>query len=288
MLATGDYGANVDMLKALCPEFYLALRNQPTMIPSSTGDGHKMAIWAGAQLEPAPHAHMSHAFAGGFFGLGATAALQLNMHGKRWCNEDVPGQSFTNALLRQPNAVSYQIWDDGNVDAMLYNQSIGHGNREMQLVTPESLAAQHDTWKTALEPDSEAMWWGAETLDELFEKIGLPVDVAKAEVERYNELCNKGHDDDFCKRADRLYPVSSGPFYAAMAFIAAGVMTAGIIVDGECQVLDINGNPIGKLWASGNVMGGRYAIDYPTNCPATSHGTAITFGKSIGQKVAAL
>jgi predicted oxidoreductase len=71
-----------------------------------------------------------------------------------------------------------------------------------------------------------------------------------------------------------------------MAFIAAGVMTAGIIVDEKLQVLDINGLPLGRLWAAGNVAGGRYSIDYPTNCPATSHGTAITFGKSIGAQVA--
>jgi succinate dehydrogenase/fumarate reductase flavoprotein subunit len=288
MLATGDYGANVEMLKALCPEFYLALRNQPTMIATSTGDGHKMAIWAGAQLEPAPHAHMSHAFAGGFFGLGATAALQLNSFGRRWTNEDVPGQSFTNALLRQPNAMSYQIWDDGHVDDMLYHQSIGHGNREMQLVTPESLAAQHESWKEALAPGYEGFMWAGNTLDELFEKLGLPVDVAKAEVERYNELCAKGHDDDFFKRADRMYPVSEGPFYASMAFIAAGVMTAGVMVDGDLQVINADGVPLGKLWAAGNVAGGRYSIDYPTNCPATSHGTAITFGRAIGRQLAAL
>jgi succinate dehydrogenase/fumarate reductase flavoprotein subunit len=288
MLATGDYGANVEMLQALCPEFYLALRNQPTMIATSTGDGHKMAIWAGAQLEPAPHAHMSHAFAGGFFGLGATAALQLNSFGKRWTNEDVPGQSFTNALLRQPNAISYQIWDDGHVDDMLYHQSIGHGNREMQLVTPESLVAQHESWKEALAPGYEGFMWGGNTLDELFEKLGLPADVAKAEVERYNELCAKGHDDDFFKRADRMYPVSEGPFYASMAFIAAGVMTAGVMVDGDLQIINADGVPLGKLWAAGNVAGGRYSIDYPTNCPATSHGTAITFGRSIGKQVATL
>ena len=287
MLATGDYGANMAMLQALCPEFYLALHNQPTMIATSTGDGHKMAIWAGAQLEPGPHAHMSHSFAGGFFGLGATAALQLNQYGKRWCNEDVPGQSFTNALLRQPNAISYQVWDDGHMDEMLANQSIGHGNKEMQLQTPETLAAEHERLKGALDPaNTDAFWFAGETLEDLFAKLGLPVADAVASVNRYNELCGKGADEDFHKRSDRLFPINQGPFYASMAFIAAGVMTAGVIVDGDLRVLDINGLPLAKLWAAGNVAGGRYSIDYPTNCPATSHGTAITFGKSIGQQVA--
>lgn len=288
LLATGDYGANTDMLKALCPEFYYALGNAPTRIETSTGDGHKMALWAGGVMEPAPHAHMSHSFAGGFAGLGATAALQLNQFGKRWCNEDVPGQSFTNGLLRQPNKISYQIWDSGHTIASLSHQNIGHGNREMQLQTPETLAAMQEGWNASLAEDYDGALIGAETLEELFEKMGLPVETAITEVNRYNELCAQGHDDDFFKRADRMIPVSEGPFFASMAFIAAGVMTAGIMVDENLQVINVNGDPLGKLWATGNVGGGRYAIDYPTFCPATSHGTAITFGKAVGELVAAL
>lgn len=287
VLCTGDYGANEDMLKALCQEFYLALGKKATSIVTSTGYGHKMAIWAGAVMEPQPHAHMSHAFAGGFFGLGNTAALQLNAKGRRYMNEDIPGQSFTNQVLRQPGSISYQIWAEGSLRDQLNNQSIGHGNKEWNRIDDESFAAMIEGFRKELDPDTASGYmYAAETLEELVEKLGLPAETAIAEITRYNELCEKGEDEDFAKRADRMYAVKEGPFYAAPAFIAAGVMTAGVMVDEDLQVVDSNLDKIVGLYAVGNVAGGRYAIDYPTNCPATSHGTAITFGKSVGEALA--
>jgi fumarate reductase flavoprotein subunit len=285
VMATGDYGHNEAMLKALCPEFFLALGNQPTMIETSTGDGHKMLIWAGGQMEPGPHAHMSHAFAGGFSGLGATAALQLNAKGKRYANEDVPGQAFTNQVLRQPAATSWQIWDS-NWEDMLLNQSIGHGNMDPHKLDIAGMKERFAA-SVGVEPAPFACV-GANTIEELLTAIGLPVEAGVASIERYNELCHNGVDEDFGKRADRMYPVETGPFFASKAFVAAGVMTAGVMVDDHLRVLDANGDPISGLWAVGNVAGGRYACDYPTTCPATSHGTAVTFGKSVGEEIAKL
>jgi hypothetical protein len=48
-------------------------------------------------------------FAGGFGGLASSAALQLNSFGKRFANEDVPGQPFTNQLIHPPKVTNYQI-----------------------------------------------------------------------------------------------------------------------------------------------------------------------------------
>ncbi|NCC69135.1 MAG: FAD-binding protein, partial [Clostridia bacterium] len=76
ILSTGDYGANEAMVKELCPEFLFATGGVTT-IATSTGYGHRMAIWAGGMMEPGPHAHMCHTFPG-FGVLGTTATLQLN------------------------------------------------------------------------------------------------------------------------------------------------------------------------------------------------------------------
>lgn len=54
----------------------------------------------------------------------------------------------------------------------------------------------------------------ADTLDELAQKMGVPVEAFKATVARYNELAAKGHDDDFGKRPELLTPIQKGPFYA--------------------------------------------------------------------------
>ena len=35
-----------------------------------------------------------------------------------------------------------------------------------------------------------------------------------ASIERYNELCEKGHDDDFGKAAEKMHPIIEPPFKA--------------------------------------------------------------------------
>jgi succinate dehydrogenase/fumarate reductase flavoprotein subunit len=287
ILATGDYGNNEAMEKALAPEFYRAVGGV-TKIVTSNGDGHKMAIWAGGMMEPGPHAGMAHAFAGGFGGIGATAALQLNVFGKRYMNEDVPGQPFTNQVIRQPNATSWQIFD-ANWQEMIKHQSIGHGNLELPLLDAAALKKMDDGFRANLDPNAKqdmVMVYAGNTLDELFQKIKLPVDAAKASIERYNELCKQGSDDDFGKRADRMFPVDTAPFFAAKAFVTTGVICSGVVVNADLKVLDKNYNPIPGLWAVGNTAGGRFAGDYPVTCPAISHGSAITFGRSAGTQAA--
>jgi fumarate reductase flavoprotein subunit len=288
ILATGDYGNNEAMVKTLAPEFYRAIGGI-TKIATSNGDGHKMAIWAGGMMEPGPHAGMAHAFAGGFGGIGATAALQLNAVGKRYMNEDVPGQPFTNQVIRQPNATSWQIFD-ANWQEMIKHQSIGHGNLELPLLDAAALKKMDDSFKANLDPKASTTGmvfvYAGNTLDELFQKIKLPVDAAKASVDHYNELCKKGADDDYGKRADRMFPVDTAPFFAAKAFVTTGVVCSGVVVNADLKVLDKDYNPIPGLWAVGNTAGGRFAGDYPVTCPAISHGSAITFGRSAGTQVA--
>ena len=48
---------------------------------------------------------------------------------------------------------------------------------------------------------------------ELAEKLNIPADNLKASVERYNELCAKGVDEDYGKSPHRMTPVDTAPFY---------------------------------------------------------------------------
>ena len=281
ILTTGDYGHNIDMVEALCPEFYWNCGGQPISIETSNGDGHKMAIWAGGMMEPSPHAHMDHSFAD-MMGIGNTAALSLNAHGERYMNEDCDGQSFTNQIDRQPGKVAYQIFDSNWRD-MVYNQPISHGMPNPNTMDFDFVSGMLES---AIATPSTFLA-GFQTLEELFEFFGMPVETAMASVERYNELCEKGVDEDFGKRGDRMFPVSEPPFYGAGSLIATGVMTAGIMVDEKLRVLNGKSEPIENLWAAGNVAGGRYANEYPVYpVVATSHGTAITFGRSCGLQAA--
>ena len=281
ILTTGDYGHNIAMVKALCPEFYYSTKGNGIKIEASNGDGHKMAIWAGGWMEPSPHAHMDHSFQN-MGGIGNVASLILNKKGDRFGNEDVDGQMYTNQIVRQPGMVGYTIFDM-HWPEMVKNQQINHGKPE-----PDGMdyaAKQERLDQAVTEPGARLA--GFQTLEELFEFFEIPVDRGMAAVERYNELCAKGHDDDFGKRADRMYPIDTPPYWAAVSMIASGVMTAGVMVNENLQVIDENFDPIPHLWAAGNVAGGRYYNEYPVNpCVATSHSTAMTFGRSCGYQAA--
>lgn len=279
ILATGDYGRNAAMARALCPEFYNTLGL--VAAKGSLGLGHKMAIWAGGMMEEGPHAHISHSFPS--MVLGTTAALNLNANGDRYMNEDVPGQLFTNQIIRQPFKFGWQIFDS-DWEKQLPVQNIAHGAVDVNSLDRSRIEG-------TLAAAREGKGWGvlsADTLEELVEKAELPRERALASIARYNALCEKGVDEDFGKRPDRLFPVVKPPFYAAKSMVARGMICGGVVVDEECRVLEKETwKPIGGLWAIGNVGGGRYYGDYPVSpvC-ATSHGTAITFGRHVGMKAA--
>ncbi|NLV50710.1 MAG: FAD-dependent oxidoreductase [Clostridiales bacterium] len=280
ILATGDYGANKEMARTLCPEFYNTLGLVASR--TSAGMGHKMAIWAGGMMEEGPHAHISHSFPGSFV-MGTTAALNLNAKGDRYMNEDVPGQTFTNQIIRQPFKFGWQIFDS-DWERMLFNQNIAHGAIDINTYDRDRINAQLEDAKQGKARNIEA----ADTIEELIKKTGMPFDRAHASINRYNELCRIGRDEDFGKRSDRLYPIKNPPFFAAKSFVARGVICGGITVDEQCRVLEKDTwEPIGGLWAVGNTGGGRYYCDYPVSpvC-ATSHGTAVTFGRHVGRAAA--
>ena len=53
----------------------------------------------------------------------------------------------------------------------------------------------------------------ADSIEELAEKLNIPVDTFKATVERYNELAAKGVDEDFGKESYRLSTLDTAPYF---------------------------------------------------------------------------
>ena len=113
-----------------------------------------------------------------------------------------------------------------------------------------------------------------QTLRELFESIdGMDVDAALATVERYNELCEKGVDEDYAKQAKYLMPVTDdGPYYAQrMGVGLCLVMMGGLESNQNAQVLDLE----------------RQVIKYPFRLSGHSHAMAMFYGKVAGENAAA-
>jgi fumarate reductase flavoprotein subunit len=263
ILCTGDYGNNAEMMAKYCPQSsYLA-----SMIPTSTGDGHMMALWIGAVMEPGPHTPMVHGPAGPLL---CSAFLQVNLLGGRFQNEDVPIQSNVNAIERQPGGTIWQVFDSKYPDE-LPNHGIGLG--KIVIATEK---VRQEVAKTAITANS---------IEELAMKMKLPVETFKATIKRYNELAYLGKDLDFGKRPDRLSPIDSPPYYAGKSGYSLLAVMGGLNVNQKLQPLDKDWEAIPGIYLAGNTMGNRFAVDYPTMCPGLSHGMAIHFGRIAGLNV---
>jgi len=247
---------------------------------ANTGDGQKMGVCIGAQMERGPHAPVSHCMSGP---LGDDAFLLVNVRGERFMNEDNDGQHWTNAFERQPQAHAFQIFDAkwrehlaclGIIHGQFYKVGSGGlgGGMSWSAVTTEQRVL--GLAKTA------------NTLEELAAKLELPVEAFTATVKRYNELAHRGNDTDYYKRADRLFPVETAPFYGGRAAPSLLVIMGGLVVSGKCEVCDGKFNTIPGLFAAGNAMGCRFSGDYAVTAAGVSHGTALTFGRLAGQMAA--
>ena len=64
------------------------------------------------------------------------------------------------------------------------------------------------------------------------------------------------------------------------------VLMGGLEVNKKLQPLNAEGAPIEGLYATGNVQGGRYLVEYPVTVAGISLGTALTFGRLAGMNAA--
>jgi len=280
VLCTGDYGNNPAMMQKYCPTAAeVARKNNIYMVrnenlrlapePLNVGDGHLMAMWVGAVMEPGPHAPMSHATVGPS---GANAFLRVNIDGERYENEDVPGQSSANSLVRQPGKRVWQVFDS-KWEAELAKMGVGLG----------TFSKANDMIRTQV----EEMTVKADTIEKLARKMEVPVDTFKATIDRYNELAGMGKDLDYGKRPDRITTVDKPPFYAGIIEQHILVVLGGLNTNAKLQPLDVDRNIIPGLYLAGNTVGNRFAVDYPTMCAGLSHGMAWTTGRLAGLSAAA-
>ena len=284
--ACGDYGSNTEMRSYFSHESFEMMfgwsNTDAYGDPTNMRMGLKMAVWAGADPDFSAAAVMTHSFGGA---MGCNPYLLVNKNGERFCNEDVPGHLLSQVTIRQPEQKTYQIFDS-KYPEQVHTMPTGHACYWKIVDDPETEPwgnyIERIGWRTP-EEVTEAATCVCDTIEELAETLGLPVDNLKATIERYNELAEQGRDDDFGKRADRLYPIVEPPFYATeIGNIFAFCMVHGVKADAACHALNKDWQPVPGLYVAGNTMGCRFAEDYPTTIMGVSHGMAMTFGRLAG------
>ena len=127
----------------------------------------------------------------------------------------------------------------------------------------------------------------ADTIEELATAMGMDPAVLSATVERYNELCAKGDDEDFGKEPWRMRPVAEPPFYAVTVGGQLLCTMDGMWIDTQMRVLDANGDPVPGLYAIGNDSGRFFSDCYPELVVGVAAGRSLTFGYLLGKALVA-
>ncbi|MBE6472630.1 MAG: FAD-dependent oxidoreductase [Coriobacteriaceae bacterium] len=273
VLATGSYDQNWDILSQVARPRDLAVNAWINPTLTEAGDGHLMGQAVGAAIDDLPHVLMNDP-AGSTAGTRANGAIfafpRVNAEGKRFVNESLSFEFVTNSIMYQTGARDYLLMS-GDLEAAFDT---------MKGVIP---------WKGSdLVAQCKDVLIEANSIDELAEKIGVDKDALKATVERYNEFCAKGVDEDFGKNPTTLLPLDQAPFYALEESGSCLVTVSGLKINEKSQVLDTKGAAIEGLYALGNTSGSMFFGTYPHHISAVSHGRCVCFGYLVGRTLAGL
>ena len=289
VLATGDISYNEEMMDYFAPVGNKVMAKLNGAL-SDTGDGHKMGAWVGGALQEGPWPTMMHPQAASYF---HGPFLFVTPEGKRYMNEATWVQGKCIGLVYQAKSTySFSIFDSKYPENLLASLPYGGGMfwdqfRFYGSTFEDSVNTTIESINSSLE-SAPTNYFKADTLEELADQIGVPVDTFMATVEHYNGLCEKGEDTDFYKDAVFMTPIKEGPFYATRVGAGLLAVVGGLHIDDNNQVCNAEDQPIPGLFAVGNVSGDMYAVDYPINFMGNSHGRCLTGGYCVGTYLANL
>ena len=265
VLSTGGYEHNLKKLKECCRPRDLQLVAWLTYARNCTGDGHEIAKAIGAMEDEYPHPLMLDP-------MQLMPYVRVNSQGKRFIGEYETYDHLASAMQSQYGGYDYFITDANvmeAVDAMWSPSSSCYGPKEV--------------WAGAATSPNALV---ADTLEELAEKMGVPVENFVATIQRWNEMCDGEGDVDFGYPKAHMHRIDTAPFYATREMAESLATSGGLQVNEFSQVLNTAGLPIEGLYALGNTSGSMFYGTYPHSLNCLSHTRCIAFGWQVGKTLA--
>ncbi|HZQ56522.1 MAG TPA: FAD-dependent oxidoreductase [Acidimicrobiales bacterium] len=291
VLACGGFEWNPEMVRGFIGEPI-----EPMSPPHNEGDGHRMAMEAGALLgnmrsfwgqpginepgfeidgRPVPQMGSIRSTPG---------VIVVNRHGRRFVNEAVTYQDFPKSTATfDPVAVDYP---NEAPHWLVFDQAV----KDSAVVLPTVL------------PGQPAPSWvlQAPTLAALAAQMGVDAGALEETVARWNGHVAAGRDQDFhrgttmfevhmsgrqpspaaCMRA-----VAKAPFYAVPLVHGALGTNGGAVIDANARVRSMRGGAVPGLYAAGNATASVFGPAYPGG--GATIGPALTFGYVAGRHAAA-
>ncbi len=259
ILATGGYAHNEEMIAKY--NDFLPTNAYSTVPKTNVGDGLTMAMAVGAKNFDAPGLQLVYVSYDCYCGINEESGLIVSEDGLRVVDEYTYQSHVAQALADADSTCGYYI------------------------------AAKKDGM--AVEPYPMIQWGvtidkvpHAETIGDLAALIRVDPAALQATVDRYNELCKKGVDEDFGKPSQYMIPVEGDEYYAFRMTPGSSVTFGGLEIDEAARVLDTNDQPIAGLYAAGEVaFTGLFDAEYP--CCGMAIGSAVYFGRIAAQSALA-
>lgn len=266
VLSTGGYEHNLEKLKQCCRPRDLQLFAWLTYAKNCTGDGHEMAKAIGAMEDEYPHPLMLDP-------MQLMPYVRVNSEGKRFIGEYETYDHLASAMQTQFGGYDYFITDanvNEAVDKMWSPSSSCYGPKEV--------------WAGAATSSSALT---ADTLEELAEKMGVPVENFVNTINRWNEMCDSEEGDtDYGYPKQYMHRIDTAPFYATREMAEALATSGGLQVNADSQVLNSKNQPIEGLYAIGNASGSMFTGTYPHSMNCLSHTRCVVFGYNVGKTLA--
>lgn len=234
VLATGGFGANLDMVVKYKPELKGFMT---TNAPGIQGQGIEMAQAIGAatvdmdqiQIHPTVEANTAALITEGLRGDGA---ILINEEGQRFIDEVGTRDVVSAAEIAQTGSYSWLVVDQAMVDA----SSVIQGYiKKGYTVT------------------------GA-TYEELGKAMGVDEAAFAETMEKWNGYVEAKNDPDF-GRTSFANPLNTAPYYAVKVTAGVHHTMGGLKINANTEVLNEKGEVIPGLFAAGEVTGGVHGAN---------------------------
>ena len=234
VLATGGFGANLDMVVKYKPELKGFMT---TNAPGIQGQGIEMAEAIGAatvdmdqiQIHPTVEANTAALITEGLRGDGA---ILINEEGQRFIDEVGTRDVVSAAEIAQTGSYSWLVVDQAMADA----SSVIQGYIKKGYTVTGT------------------------TYEELGEAMGVDAAAFAETMEKWNGYVEAKNDPDF-GRTSFANPLNTAPYYAVKVTAGVHHTMGGLKINANTEVLNEKGEVIPGLFAAGEVTGGVHGAN---------------------------
>jgi flavocytochrome c len=266
VIATGGFGANKELRQKYNTQWPDLTNAGTTNHPGATGDGLVMAEAVGANfvgmeyIQLLPMGDPQTGSLSGNIEQAVEDRFFVNKDGNRFVDEGARRDVMTLALFQQRDAFMWVICDKHSYPTPQVKNNFNESIEELI---------------------QQGRAFGADTIEELAGKIGVPPANLKAAVDEFNAGVDAGKD----KWGRTLFKIKidTPPYYAGARIPTVHHTMGGIQINKDAQVINKSGQVIPGLYAAGEVTGGIHGSNrLGGNALADIH----VFGRIAGTNVA--